>query len=239
MALGACSTPMQRELTPVERRQLDNVLGLDLAQQFEAQITLRNDEVVAAYLEQLGRSLMQLPELKNSPLQVKLIREKQDPWRNYALPGTRVYVSIPYLKDVRFENEVAAILALELGHIARRTAVSRLGEPSAEGARRLPGPLKAPAFFGSNGIFAFTEEQHAAALEPALEMLYSAGFDPRGLTSLMARYQQNPDRSPYSAPTVAKMLENTRRIIALHAPLRNPIVRSDRFVALQRRIKAL
>ncbi|MCM2277606.1 MAG: M48 family metalloprotease [Oligoflexia bacterium] len=228
-----CATPPTPEISPVERRQRDNAVGLDLARAFEAQQQFKTEPVLTHYLEQLSASLgRSVPELGQTPAKVALLAAKGPAarWTHYALPGNRIYLSTSILRDVRFENELAAILALELGHILKRSAVSRL--PEGEGAT-------APDFLGPSGIFAYSEEQLIAALSPALDMLYAAGFDPRGMATLMIRYRDVPTRSPYPPGIAAKLLENTRRIIALQAPLRNPIVRSEKFLALQKRMRKL
>lgn len=85
----------------------------------------------------------------------------------------------------------------------------------------------------------FSLETRTMALESAMEFLYQAGFDPRGMVHLLGKYQENPEKSPYDEFTVKVMMENAWRMIALHAPLRNPIVRSDHFLALFHRIQKL
>ena len=94
-------------------------------------------------------------------------------------------------------------------------------------------------YFGPHGVFDFPDEFHVSAAEGAVELLYSASFEPRGLVSLWSMYGAHPDSSPFGPDLLAKLMEKTRRTIALHAPLRNPIVRSQSFLTIQKRIRQL
>lgn len=230
IASFSCSTPPPAPLSPVEQLRRDGVAGRELAQRFESAAQFRNDAAVNAYLNELGQALAHSdPELRELDLRIFVVsRVSGSPgaWRNHGLPGPRVYVSATLLKTLKFENELAAAVAFELGHVRARTLIKRLSNGN-------------EALFGAGAVFDFTDVENLAALEPAMEMLYQSGFDPRGMVSLLLRYEKDPRKSPIPVGQVPGLLENTRRIIALHAPLRNPIVRSERFLAIQQRIQKL
>jgi hypothetical protein len=76
-------------------------------------------------------------------------------------------------------------------------------------------------------------------VEVAVSLLYRAGYDPRGLVSLWARFRALGLASPYGAELLSRMEEKSREAITLYAPLRNPIVRSDPFLEMRKRVQQL
>jgi hypothetical protein len=59
------------------------------------------------------------------------------------------------------------------------------------------------------------------------------------MVSLFQIYQDNPEHSPFEAGAVVKFLDRARRAVAQYSPLRNPVVRSQAFVAIQKRMQRL
>ncbi len=98
-----------------------------------------------------------------------------------ALPGGRIAVFSGLLQEVRSENELAMVLAHELGHYARRDHLRGMG-------RGLGLTLTMAAVFGKDSRAA----DIAAKLLTSMEMHYSrqqeAAADAFGLQLLVARY---------------------------------------------------
>jgi predicted Zn-dependent protease len=246
-ALTACSTiPEKRRITPQEQVQQDQSLGVKISAPFESHLKLKQDMDVAVYLRKIGANLAEMtPELKGSPLGIFLMKDEklQPRWRCYGLPGNRIYLSVGLLRGLEFENEVAAAISVEFAHILLRHAVTRfekLRNPQDSNAPIVAGDsLTAADYFGTNGIFAFEDDDVVAAFRSAVLIMYRAGYDPRGLTALLSRFEKNPAKSPYPASLIARVEQQTRQEIAQYAPLRNPIVRSEAFVSVQKRIRRL
>jgi predicted Zn-dependent protease len=236
---GCATTPAPVVLTPEEQVRQDVNTGLSLAQEFESRIPLKQDIEVSVYLRKLAQALADAsPELSHAPLGVLLIdRGVGARWQSYALPGNRVYLPVSLLRQLQFENEIAAAIALELGHLLGRDALRRLAQ--LREAPETTSTVSLNQTFGENGIFAFSEEERSRAAERAVDILYRAGFDPRGLVGLLARYQERPELSPVDEGTLERLQEKTRQAIATRAPLRNPVVRSPAFIRIQKRIEKL
>src|SRR5206468_4279479 len=115
----------------------------------------------------LGRALA------DAPTDVLLVEDRGQRWKNYGLPTSRLYLSASLIRSIDYENELAAVLAFELGHLTKRHALKRLSDK----------PQQQPGveYFGPNGIFAFNEEQQLEAAAEAVNIMYRAGYDPRGL----------------------------------------------------------
>ena len=246
--LGGCTTlpPVQAPIPVAERIRSDNTVGLKIAQDLESQLKIKHSVEVSIYLRKIAQDLSQgFTELKAAPVGVLLIADRDKAMRDYGLPGNRIYLSADLLKRLKFENEVAAAIALELAHIIKRHA---LIHEEISGARTLEAgapqsgaetPVTRAGYFGPGGMFAFTSDEQGAAAETAVDILYRAGYDPRGLVALWQVFEANQSRSPFDAGTLSRLMERTRQAIAIYPPLRNPVVRSDAFLQMQKRIRQL
>ena len=253
VVLLSCSGPeVKPTLTPEEQVRQDSKLGVKLAAGFESGLPKIADSEVAVFLRALCERLATgSPALKDAPIGVVVIEDRTGTWRNYALPGIRVYLSLGLLKAVEFENELAAVIALQLGHVEHRHVVrnieERVGlEPDHPGALTslFPSPYgerkdDQVGTLTKDAVFYYSEEQEFEAIERAVELLYQGGYDPRGLAALWSKYKASPERSPYPVATLDKFVERTYQSIVRFSPLRNPIVRSERFVAVMKRIERL
>lgn len=253
--LAGCATVPPPAVIPWEEQvRRDNAMGVSLAPDFERRIAIKGDIEVNVYLRNLAARIASSSNgIKDSPVGVFLVTDRTEKWRDYGLPGNRVYLSTGLVKQLEFENELAAAIAFEFAHILKRHAISKL--PPSDGASMtgLP-PVESQAsspgtdgvtlgnhveYFGPVGIFSFSQEDYLSSCELAVDLLYKSGFDPRGLVSLFVRFQQSPGRSPLDPALLVKLLEKTRQTIALYAPLRNPIVRSEAFLTIRKRIRNL
>lgn len=247
---GGCATsPEKRQLSVEEQVRVDSDLGRILARKFESQVKLRSDIEVAVYLRDLATTLAsKSASLKDSPIGILVIEDPEGKWRDYSVPGLRVYLSVGGIKSTEFENELAAAIALQLGHVQERHLAERVDRLFPPGSRKDATGKEAgpegmdswnPDFFTSNGLFDYSIDERLKAVDVAVEILYQAGFDPRGVVSLWTKHLSNPDRSPYSTKDLTRLLERSHRAIASFSPLRNPVVRSKRYVDIMPRIRRL
>jgi predicted Zn-dependent protease len=220
---------VRRVDTPVEevlKRQHSQVIG----------VTARVDRWVkretlpdaAAWVCQLtARLAAGLKNPDTAPRSCNLIQPVESQWRSYAIPGEGLYLSTAILRGVRLEAEVAALIAIELSHLDRGLLLKQL-EPSAS----LPPNLSIDAF-------SFSEEEELDSVDTAVDLLYQVGYDPRALVSLLQFFDKNRKSAPYSSDLIKKLIEKSRRTIALRAPLSNPILRSAEFARIQKGIRKL
>ncbi len=247
LALGgivtACASSGEHSYVTVEEQvRRDQSTGLHLAEGLEAKLRLKNDIEVSVYLREIAQSLSSAtPELRDSPVGVLTFHQTDKRWRNFGIPGNRIYLCIELMQRIRYENVLASMIAFELAHLMHRHVLKRLdaviGAPAEIPSQtRLAFPAQ---YIGPKGIFAFSSDDHLNSVETAVGVLYRAGYDPRGLVRLWTEYQGNPEHSPYDPDLLWKMIERTRQAIAQFAPLRNPVVRSASFLKIQKRIRSL
>jgi predicted Zn-dependent protease len=248
--VGCSGKPVTSEISPEEVIRRGQEFRQELARQFESHFKFNNNTEVLVYLRSLAQTISEnVPELQKSSIGVWLIKEPDKKWYNYGLPEGRVYLSTNMVRRCNYENELTAAIALQFAHILTRHVIERLQKESprdeelsslgevAVGGKIGLGPKI--QFLGPKGILTFSEGAEIQAVQSAVLILYHSGYDARGLISLFELYQNNPLHSPYEMGTIKKLIEKTRREIALYAPLRNPIVRSQSFLMIQKRMKQL
>lgn len=222
--LCSCSTPeTQKPITIEERLEKDTRVGSRVLSDLESQMKLVRDPKLSQFLQNLGnRVIAGSAELQRHPVHVLLFRETSLSWHSYSLPGHYVYLPFDQSKSFEFENIWASAIALELAHVYHRHFLDNVDSRPGVG------------FFGPNGWFSFTTEQQAQATSTAVDILYRAGFDVRGVIF----FWQNV-KVEVSNELRSKLIEVARERSTHYPPLRNPIVRTNDFVRFQKRLQEI
>ncbi len=252
-----CATPEPaiKSMTHEELVIQDQAIGKELAERFETKLNFKQDPESVYYLTNLSQQLLNhSPGLLGKVGGVWLIHKRPTVWRSFALPGNRIYVPLELIKALEFETEVAALLAIQLGHILRQNLLTHLkaeflpidskNDSEALSLNKLLIELNHKNrenldLFDPKGVFKFSVDEEAAAVRSAVGILYRAGFDARGIISLFSLYRRNPRYSPFKNEDLEQLIEVTHHEIATFAPLRNPVVRSQDFLRIQKRMRQL
>ena len=151
---------------------------------------------------------------------------------------------------LEFENELAADLAIQLSYLKRKDVLNRLNQDldftkgrhidltrmSPDEAQQWVDKVE---FLGEDGLFTFSEDEEREALIGAVDILYRAGYDSRGILTLLDRFRENPTHSPYLENKIDRFKQCVRRKIALYTPLLNPIVQTQEFLIARNRMGKL
>jgi len=112
----------------------------------------------------------------------------------FALPGGHVYVLSGLLQKIENVDELAGVLAHEIGHVARRHQIRNLGRQIGIGTALSLILGNVDAFTGTlvSGAaqltaLSFSREQEADADAYGVALMAKAGFDPRALGPFLAR----------------------------------------------------
>ena len=240
----SCSTPTVKtiKLSPQEQLLVDQELTRNWPERIEEQVAAVRDVDVEIYLRKLAEGIIVKREaLALSPIGVILYdrREVVLP-ASFAIPGNRIYLSRQLLRSLEFENELVAMLSLECAHLLARTAVTHAVTPSHSVSVGKPAEAGTDQsrFFGPAGIFTFTYQERVAAVREAVHLTYESGYDPRGLVSYLRKIQ-NAEGSDLDANTLAQLEGAARTELNRLPPLRNPVVRSESFRKIKKRIQRL
>jgi len=153
----------------------------------------------------------------------------------FALPGGRIYVTAGLVKELRSEDELAAVLAHEITHVCARHAVKGLqrelgSDIAVQGVGFVPfgGYVGLAVGLGTSlgktlGASAFSRQDEYQADEIGMRYMKRGGFNPRGMPAMLARLGTIPE-----AATV-RVFE----VLSTHPQAHKRIVHSKEIIARQ------
>lgn len=103
--------------------QTEVSLGNDMAKQISSEMKLLDDPVRQKRLEAIGARIAAVSDRQDLKYYFKIVKDKE--FNAFAIPGGTVYVNNGLI-DAANDNELAAVLGHEVGHIAARHSVKRL-----------------------------------------------------------------------------------------------------------------
>ena len=228
--MSACTTviPPPR-LTPIEQMTVDTTQAHGLLQEFENQVNFEKLPNVEQYLIAVARQISREDANLNGTKIIVKIHQDSTPelQRVFSFPGVVISIPASFLKTVGFENELAAMIALELAQIERRELAHEMEKN------------EHPILFGPLSIFNFPQKNRGDSIELGTRLMYSAGYDPRGMVALFQKYS-----SFYVAgdsPTIQKevnfYVRSAQKAKNDSMPSLQPIVRSNDFLRMKKGLK--
>ncbi len=188
-------------------RQAERTLGEQTMRSLQASGALLDDPEVNAYLDSLGRRLLQAdPSLAGQPFDFFAVESSE--LNAFALPGGHVGVHTGLILATQSESELASVMAHEIAHvtqhhIARQIAGqsgAQLASMAALGAAILAaatgnGQVAMAAVTGATAAnlqsqINYTREHESEADRIGFQLLTGAGFDPRAMASFFDRLQK-------------------------------------------------
>jgi len=201
-------------------------IGKSYADQIDKQAKILKDPVINEYVNRVAQNLA-----KNSDLQIPLtIKIIDDPAINaFTLPGGFMYLNTGTLLAAEEEDQVAGVIAHEIGHAAARHWASQMTKATILQFSMIPLmfiPMTYAVYMGvmeayMNGVplaflkFSRKDEQEADFL--GLQYMYKAGYDPNAFVGFFGKVMDEERRSPGS---VAKVFED-------HPPTGDRIIASE------------
>jgi predicted Zn-dependent protease len=175
-------------------------IGAEEAKKVEKSMGLVNDPTIVAYVKAVGSRLATHSPRKDVRYTFQIV-DMEVP-NAFALPGGYVYISRGLLILVNSEDELAGVMGHEIGHVAGRHAVQRITRVAATSPLRIitglagvavsivaPSAGTAIADVGQVAsalvIAPYSRDQEREADRVGQEIAASAGWNPKGLTSLL------------------------------------------------------
>ena len=191
--------PKAQAISIEKEIELGNKFLVSIKTQFE----FLNDEFCQDYINQLGRALEQEIEVKPFPFRYYIL--KQNDLNAFAGPGGHIFLYSGLISAMEDVDELAGVLAHEMGHITARHLSRRLEQGKKISAATMAAIL-AGIFIGGDPGAAITTGSVAAGIQTQLH--YSredereadqlgfkyaslAGFDPSGLIRALTVIQKN------------------------------------------------
>ena len=178
-------------------------VGKQAAAQVAEEMGLVEDPALLAYVRSIGARVAAHSPRTDVSFQFAIANMAET--NAFALPGGYIYVSRGLLALVRSEDELANVLAHEVGHVAARHAAQRetralgvgllamlgtvaAGAVGGEGAASAVGQLGQVA--GAGLIASYGRDQERQADDVGQKMAKAAGFDPDGMATFLDALDQ-------------------------------------------------
>jgi len=178
------------------------LLGRSLAKEIEKKYKLVDDPLVQKRVADIGQKIAGVCDRKDIDYQFKALND--DEINAVSLPGGSVYVFKGLIDKVSSDDELAAVLAHEVGHIVARHSVKKLQALMGYNLLRvLASQVPHSGEIGGTADLAFTEiflgysrEDELLADQLGTRYVKLAGFKPHAMISFLKKLQEVNRRKP-------------------------------------------
>lgn len=177
-------------------------LGKSISKQMEQQVKLVDDPLVQNRVETIGKKIAAVADRKDIDYSFKAIADNEV--NAVSLPGGFVYVNKGLIDQVAGDDELAAVLAHEVGHIVARHSIKKLqAQMGYSLAQILTIPVPNSGAVRATANIAFTQlylgySREDELLADQLGARYSklAGYDPRAMIIFLEKLEEHNRRRP-------------------------------------------
>lgn len=177
-------------------------MGLAISRQVEEEYKPVEDPLLQKRVEDIGKKIAAVCDRKDIDYHFKVLEEEEV--NAVSLPGGFVYINKGLIDKVANDNELAGVLAHEVGHIVARHSIKKLQALQGYSVLRL---LVAVApqggSVGNAADVAFTElllgysrEDELLADQLGARYAKLAGYDPHGMIDFLEKLQEINKRKP-------------------------------------------
>ncbi len=202
----------ETSLYSTEREQ---EIGASVARDLENEYNLVEDMAVNERVERITRKISAVCDRQELVYIAKVLEEKkptEDPLVNaFALPGGYVYVFKGLLDRIKDDDQLAAVIAHEIGHVTARHSIKRLQASYGSMVALLAAMQVNSAVAGGVSaatmamFFDYSQEDELQADALGLKYMKAAGYKPAGVVSMLEILQeydrQQPPRPKLNART--------------------------------------
>ncbi|MDD5078118.1 MAG: Maf family nucleotide pyrophosphatase [Candidatus Omnitrophica bacterium] len=177
-------------------------MGQSIDRQVRKQMKFSNDPLQRKRVEDIGKKIAAVSDRKEIEYHFEVLDD--DTVNAVSLPGGYVYVNSGLLDKAANDDELACVLAHEVGHIVARHSIKKLQAMQGYSILRIlvavtPGASEA----GGAADVAFTQfllgysrEDELLADQLGARYAELAGYDPRGMITFLEKLQDINRRSP-------------------------------------------
>lgn len=180
-------------------------MGRALARKVESALTVTPDTAMQERVRTIGERLVAVCDRQEIVYSFEVV---DDPSVNaFSLPGGYIFVHTGLLKVTANDDELAAVLAHEIGHITARHAVKRyesgLGAMAAQAAAAV---TSGGAGAGGVGLalqaaqLAYSREDELTSDRLAVKYMQAAGFNPAATLSFLKTLQKEHRKELHYLP---------------------------------------
>ena len=185
--------------------QNEVALGNTYAAQIDTQLPIVRDPEVVRYVTALGNELASVSDTRGLAWHFTVVDSKEV--NAFAVPGGWIYVNRGLIARAQTMNQLAGVLAHEIGHVTRRHTVQQMQQSEQANAGLIAlctltsvcnsGVGQAAINVGGTALFAkFSRQDETEADAEAVKNTVKAGIDPRGIPEmfriLLTERKSNP-----------------------------------------------
>jgi predicted Zn-dependent protease len=229
LAIGCASPKPVKVLTISEQIEVDTQKAKNFINEFQKQATFVSFPEGERYLNQLAARLAKIETgFTYEAVRVR-IHDDSNPQlsRPFAFPGTTISIPLSLLKNIAYENELAAVFAFELANVMNRHLAKKMDQ------------TQNAELFGENSVFGLDRNQRQESILLGTRLLYYAGYDPRGMASIFQRYPTDFSNGSLDKKEVEFNVREAQKAKSEYLPSRDPIVRSAEFIKMKKGLKRL
>lgn len=177
-------------------------LGRSIAQKIEEKFKPTKDIQLQERVENIGQKLVAVCERKD--ISYSFIVLESERANAFALPGGYVYLNTGLIEKVDSDDEIAAVLAHEIGHIVARHSVKRLQASLGYSlislltlAATKDVRFKRGADLAFNQIMlGYSREDELLADKLSVKYMQKSGYNPEAVISLLEKLKQIKKEAP-------------------------------------------
>jgi predicted Zn-dependent protease len=185
-------------------------MGRSIAKEVAKKEKFAQDPLVQKRVEDIGNKIVAVSDRKDIDYHFYVLEE--DEVNAVSLPGGYVYVFKGVVDKVANDDELAGVLAHEVGHIVARHSIKKLQAMMAYSLLRvLVAQAAGSGDVGNAADVAFAQlmsgyarEDELLADQLATRYMKAAGYDPHAMISFLKKLQDIDRRKPLQAKTYFK-----------------------------------
>jgi predicted Zn-dependent protease len=205
-------------------------ISQQLAREVESKQPIVRDREIEEYVSDLGERLVAV--LRRPDFRYRFLVVGDRTVNAFGIGGGHIYANVGLLAAADTEGQVAAVLAHEIGHQARRHVAKQMSRQAVfEGLARVAvGPHAsqwinlATGLGVTSGQLYFGREAEREADSVMVDLLPRAGYDPREALAIFAKLRAIEGRDPGAVAT----------LLSSHPPTRERIEMIEQAIARQR-----
>ncbi len=177
-------------------------LGKSMSKQLEHQVKLVDDPLVQNRVQLIGKKIAAVADRKDIAYSFKAIADEEI--NALSLPGGFVYVNKGLIDRVDSDDELAAVLAHEVGHIVARHSIKKLQAAmgySLASIMTIPVPVSGEARVAADLAFTtlflgYSREDELLADQLGARYSKLAGYNPRAMITFLEKLEEHNRRKP-------------------------------------------
>lgn len=177
-------------------------IGAATARQVEKELKPAEDPLLQERVRVIGEKIASVSDRKDITYYFKVLDDEEV--NAFALPGGFIYVNKGLLEHVERDDELAAVLAHEVGHVVARHGIKRLQGLQGYSVLRIllaAAPQSAEIGLAADTAFAelltgYSREDELLADRLGSRYAERAGYDPRAMIGFLERLREIERRKP-------------------------------------------